>query len=475
MGHRRPRVVVATAVTAVVTALAVTGTLLAAGPMGAAAPATITVVTGQDVSGTGLYRMFVEEWNDRRAPGQPRAELVEISSAADLVHAEFVRWTQTEGFSYDVLNIDNQWTAEFARNGWIEPVPGDVAVDAVLGPSIASVTYDDRVWAVPFIADVGLLYYRSDLVDAADLHGRNWAGTLDLLRVTAEAEGVHYGYSGQFSPYEGLTVNMLELMYGMRGGQADEDRPVAFASGPGRAAVDLVARGLADGTVHPGVLTDGATEYDSFRHFVDGEVVAMRNWPGWYDVLARDPAAEPARGEEAGGPPAEVEGQDGDGAGGGPGGDAGADPIEFDVVPLPGESVLGGQSLTVSRDSDQEKAAWDLVEYLTAPAQQRRLLYCGGYSPAREDAYTGAVEGPCPGGTGESGASVEDRRGAEYTRLLLDEVANARHRPTSPYYARYTEVLYTDLNRLLRQSDGQPPDSELATLESRLEGALEGR
>ncbi|NYI95247.1 multiple sugar transport system substrate-binding protein [Streptomonospora nanhaiensis] len=470
MDHRRPRAVLATAVTAVLSVLALVGGLLASGPMGAGAPATITVVTRQDVSGTGLYRLFVEEWNARRAPGEPRAELVEISSAADLVHAEFVRWTQTEGFTYDVLNIDNQWTAEFARNGWVEPVPGDVAVDAVLGPSIASVTYDEKVWAVPFIADVGLLYYRSDLLDAADLEGRNWAGTLDLLRATAEAEGVAYGYSGQFAPYEGLTVNMLELMYGMRGGQADEDRPVAFASGPGRSAVDLVARGLGDGTVHPGVLGDGATEYDSFRHFVDGEVVAMRNWPGWYDVLARDPAAEPARGEQAGGPPAEAE----DGSGGG-GAAAGAEPIEFDVVPLPGESVLGGQSLTVSRDSDQAEAAWDLVEYLTAPEQQRRLLYCGGYSPAREDAYSGAVAGPCPGGTGDSGASVADRRGEEYTRLLLDEVANARHRPTSPYYPRYTQVLYTDLNRLLRQSDGPPPESELAALETRLEGALEGR
>ncbi|MFD0803127.1 extracellular solute-binding protein, partial [Streptomonospora algeriensis] len=447
-------------------ALALAAALLAADGTGAGGePGTITLVTGEDVTGAGLYQQLVDEWNADRADGV-RAELIEISGGADLVRAELLRWTQAEGFSYDILNIDNQWTAEFARNGWIEPLPEDVGASGVLEPSVEAVTYRDTVWARPFIADVGLLYYRADLMREDDLVG-GWADALELLRETAEAEGVDYGYSGQFAPYEGLTVNTLEFTYGMRGSGGDSEPPVAFAADSGRAAVDLMARALADGTVHPGVLADGATEYDSFRQFVDGEVVAMRNWPGWYDQLARDPAVEPAAGggeqppQEAGEP------------------DGGGDAIEFGVAPLPSESVLGGQSLAVGSASRHPDAVWDLISHLTAPAQQRRLLYCGGYPPVLADAYTGPIEGECPEplapDEAPAEATVQSRRGEEYSRLLLAEVGNAHHRPTSPYYARYSHVLYSELNRLFRRSQGELADGDLETLDNNLEEALQGR
>ncbi|GAA4925912.1 ABC transporter substrate-binding protein [Streptomonospora halophila] len=469
--RRRERVAVATGISACLAAAVLVAALLAAaGPDPGRGPGTITLVTGEDVTGGGLYRHFVDEWNADRGEGEVRAELIEISGGADLVRSELLRWTQTEGFSYDVLNLDNQWTAEFARNGWVEPVPEETGAQGVLEPSVEAVTYEDAVWARPFIADAGLLYYRADLLEEDDLVG-GWADTLELLRETARAEGVDYGYSGQFGPYEGLTVNILEIKYDMRGSGGDTEAPVRFAAESGRAAADLMAASLADGTVHPGVLADGATEYDSFRHFVDGEVVAMRNWPGWYDQLVRDPAVEPAAEGGTGQEPAEA----GDRAGG----EGGADAIEFGVAPLPSESVLGGQSLAVSSESEHKSAAWDLIEYLTAPDQQRRLLYCGGYPPVLAEAYTGPVEGACPEALAPEDAparpAVESRRGAEYSQLLLDEVGNAHSRPTTPYYARYSSVLYSELNRLLRESEGELADSDLESLDGRLDAALDGR
>ncbi|MUL41147.1 extracellular solute-binding protein [Streptomonospora sp. PA3] len=463
---RKERVAVATAITA---ALALVAALLATDGLGAETE-TITLVTGEDVTGAGLYQQLVDEWNATREDGEVRAELIEISGGADLVRAELLRWSRTDGFSYDILNIDNQWTAEFASNGWIEPLPDAAGMDGVLAPSAEAVTYDGTRWAKPFIADVGLLYYRADLLEEEELVG-GWADALALLSETARAEDVDYGYSAQFAPYEGLTVNALEITYGMRGSGGDDEPPVEFSGGSGRAAVDLMAGALADGTVHPGVLADGATEYDSFRHFVDGEVVAMRSWPGWYDQLARDPAVEPAG---AGAPASEPEE-----AGAAADAGEGSEVIEFGVAPLPSESVLGGQSLAVSSRSEHPEAAWDLIAHLTSADQQRRLFYCGGYPPVLEAAYTGPVAGECPEALTPENApaapTVESRRGEEYSRLLLAEVGNAHHRPTSPYYARYSSVLHTELNRLLRESEGELADADLAGLGSRLTEALQGR
>src|SRR5262249_25555635 len=53
----------------------------------------------------------------------------------------------------------------------------------------------------------------------------------------------------------------------------------------------------------------------------------------------------------------------------------------------PGVSIAGGGSLVLHRGSARKDAAWRLVEYLTAPAQELRLHALAGDLPARRSAW----------------------------------------------------------------------------------------
>ncbi|WP_067971534.1 extracellular solute-binding protein [Nocardiopsis trehalosi] len=430
------------------------------GPAGT--PDEFTVVTGLDASGTDVYRHLVDEWNACRSTG-PTARLVEISAITDLQRADMVRWLQTEGHRYDVLNLDNQWIAEFARAGHLARVDGAVPTGGLLPNVVDAVRYDDEVWAVPFVADAGLLYYRSDLVDRADLEGQDWADTLAVLDARAEGDGVH-GYAAQLDAYEGLTVNTMEFANEHTDlvTEADGTPTAVLADDPQRTQVRVLTDALASGAVHPGSLGDA--EADSVDRFAAGEAVAMRNWPIWYDRLAERPGVRPAAGEDHTGTGEDPEG----------------DRIEFDVLPLPSFSaVLGGQSLAVNRASPYEEAAFDLIAFLTATEQQRRLFHTAGYAPVRADAYHGeVVDRPGPDPCDPDGAAtttVDTRRGA-YADLLLDSVTQAGHRPRTPYYQRFTTTLYGGLHPLLdAAAQGRDvPRDDLADLQERLNTTLGG-
>lgn len=73
-------------------------------------------------------------------------------------------------FSADII-----WVSEFASAGWIEPLDSFFPVEEreffLPGP-IEGCTYQNRIWAVPWFTDSGVLFYRSDLLPRPP---RTWA------------------------------------------------------------------------------------------------------------------------------------------------------------------------------------------------------------------------------------------------------------------------------------------------------------
>ncbi|GAB3204697.1 extracellular solute-binding protein [Marinactinospora thermotolerans] len=417
-------------------------------------PGTIVVATGRDVSEAGvLYQELIDRWNAMEGNEDHPARLVELSGRADLQHAEMVRWAQSahtgpEHHEYDVLNLDNQWTAEFARAGWIVPVETDLRAEGFLGRPVEAVTYDGRVWAVPFTADVGMLYYRTDLLETADVRGRTFPELLERLRETAAADGtVEYAYAGQFARYEGLTVNAMEFVWGHGGEIVSEAGRVQLHTPPAREGLSSIVTGLRSGLLPEDAWND--TEAESMRRFADGEALAMRNWPARYDQLAGGPE----------------NGAEGTGAG-----------PDFAMVPLPeGTAALGGQSLALTAASQQPAKARELIEFLTAESRQRALFFCGGYAPTRAGAYEGDFHGTCPGepdGAGAAPRPLDDRR--PYAADLRAAVEEARLRPVTPYYPQFTGAFHTGFHDLLTRHGGVLDQGDLTVLHEAAEMALRG-
>ena len=127
-----------------------------------------------------------------------------------------------------VIGLDVVWTALFASNDWL------VNLDSYLDPNemddyvaglVDAGTYDGSLYAYPYFNNLGILFYREDLLD---LHMPGWTeadfDTWEELQTTANhilnnvsgeltpADADLVGYVGQLDAYEGGVVNFFEII-----------------------------------------------------------------------------------------------------------------------------------------------------------------------------------------------------------------------------------------------------------------------
>ncbi|MBT2388602.1 ABC transporter substrate-binding protein [Streptomyces sp. ISL-1] len=356
---------------------------------GAAAPkgrGPMTLVTAGDL--TEYLGPLLDNWN--RSHAKEQVTLVELPDSADETRAQMISELRSGSDRFDVLNIDVAWTSEFAAAGWISPLQRDrFPLDSFLAPVVDTATFDGRLYAVPYVTNAGLLYYRKDILErAGERPPRTWAQLARQARELAPKYGMD-GYAGQFLPYEGLTVNATEAVHSAGGSiLRDDGARVTVDSAPARAGLEFLAGGVRDGWISP--QARGYKEEESRQAFQNGRLLFLRNWPYVYS-MANSPGSKVA----------------------------GA----FGAVPLPGPSgpgtsVLGGSNLAVSSHSRHPESAADLIAYLTSERVQRQVLTEGSLPPVRAALY-------------EDPALI---RAYPYLPTLRQSVLAAEPRPKSPRY-----------------------------------------
>ncbi|MER7901259.1 ABC transporter substrate-binding protein [Streptomyces sp. NPDC096046] len=354
----------------------------------------LTLATAGDL--TGYLGPLLEGWN-RTHPGEEVA-LVELPDSADETQAQMVTDLRDGDRSrFDVLNIDVNWTPEFAAAGWIRPLPRDrFPLKTFLQPVVDTATYDGQLYAVPYVTNAGLLLYRKDVLAKEGLEPpRTWAELERYAKTIAPKYGLD-GYAGQFLPYEGLTVNAAEAVYSAGGSiLGDEGERVTVDSAAARRGIGFLARGVREGWIPREALT--YKEEESKQAFQDGRLLFLRNWPYAY-VGASAPGSKVAG--------------------------------KIGAVPLPGPdgpgtSVLGGSNLAVSAHTRHPDSAARLIAYLTSERVQRQVLTRGALPPVRADLYQ----------------DPELIRRFPYLPTLRTSVLAAEPRPKSPRYGQVSLVV----------------------------------
>ncbi|MFD5054495.1 ABC transporter substrate-binding protein [Streptomyces tendae] len=347
----------------------------------------LTLATAGDL--TGYLGPLLEGWN-RAHPGE-RVTLVELPDSADETRAQMATDLRDDGrHRFDVLNIDVNWTSEFAAADWIRLLPRDrFPLGSFLPPVVDTATYDGRLYAVPYVTNAGLLLYRKDVLAAEGVPPpRTWAELERYAGTIAPKHGLD-GYAGQFLPYEGLTVNAAESVYSAGGSiLGDEGERVTVDSAAAREGIGFLARGVREGWIPKAALT--YKEEESKQAFQDGRLLFLRNWPYAY--------------VSASAPDSAVAGKVGAVPLPGPGG--------------PGTSVLGGSNLAVGAHARHPDSAARLIAYLTSERVQRQVLTRGALPPVRADLY-------------EDPALIE---AFPYLPTLRESVLAAAPRPKSPRY-----------------------------------------
>lgn len=360
-----------------------------------------------------------------------RVELQRTPDDASQRHQLYVQWLNARVGNPSILQLDVVWTPEFAAAGWVLPLDKyDPGKNEFFAATIAANTWAGQLYALPWFADVGLLYRRTDLAPREPR-------TLEEIVSEAQAAmsrrgGPRYGIVSQGARYEGLITGFVEYL-GAFGGRIIDDKGEVVVNRPEAVrALEFMRDELYKWRVAPLDVLTWHEEETRFA-FQNGNAVFMRNWP--YAVAAMSDTAQ-----------SKVAGK-------------------FAVSPMPASgavpnghstATLGGAQLAINAYTDFPDAAYKLIAYLTAPEQMLERAQAVGQYPTRTALYDDARM------RGAINIPLETARRA---------IESATPRPVTPIYTEMSEILQIELHRaLVRQAE---PRQALDEAASRINALIE--
>ena len=415
-----------------------------------AGPAQIIFSFGPDESGT--LQELVERFN-REHEGEIRVEYREASRITD----EYFRQLASDfgaGASppIDVIGGDVIWASEFARNGWIEDVTRRAYTDyqprvpdAFLDAPIASCSYQNKFWGLPWFTDAGLLYYRRDLLEESgfDAPPTTWDGLKEMANRITQDAGTRYGFVFQGANYEGGVTNGLEYIWNaggdvLTGNITVNDPDKIFNIAPNQILIDnpnairglQIERSMIEDGVAPEEVAD-FREDESLDAFNAGDAVFLRGWPFMYQIFGQEGQVN----------------QD----------QVGIAPLPVAEEGMQSYSCLGGWNMYVNASSQDVDAAWTFVKYATAPEQQKFRALEGSFLPTLRELY-------------EDQEILNEVPVIERGGDIIEN--NARSRPVTPFYSDISTRLASAFNANLRgetspEETAQRLQRELTTIVQR--------
>ena len=298
---------------------------------------------------------FVEEWSNRTFSEARQQELqqftretgirVNLLPSPESARQKLVLWRELLGTGAagpDVYGLDVIWPGMLGEY-FIDLRPyfgGEVSLQ--FPAIVASYIVDDKLVALAYRPDIGLLYYRTDLLRQYGY--REPPKTWDELEMMAariqageRAKGKKqfWGFVWQGAADEGLTCNALEWQAAEGGGRIIEEDQAISVNNPQAIRAWQRAAHWVGSISPPGVV--GYREWDSLNVWAAGDAAFMRNWPSAY-ADSQAPGSSIRN--------------------------------KFDIALLPGGKggrvgTLGGWGLAVSRFSAHPNEALELIRYLS--------------------------------------------------------------------------------------------------------------
>jgi trehalose/maltose transport system substrate-binding protein len=298
---------------------------------------------------------LLEEWSNKTFSDARQQELqqftretgirVSLLPSPESARQRLTLWKELLGTGAsgpDVYGIDVIWPG-ILNEDFIDLKPYFASEIISQFPAIAaSYTVDNKLVAIAYRADIGLLYYRTDLLRQYGYRKppRTW-DELETMAARIQAgerakgKKQFWGFVWQGAADEVLTCDALEWQAAEGGGRIIEEDQAISVNNPQAIRAWQRAAHWVGSISPPGVV--GYREWDSLNVWVAGDAAFMRNWPSAY--VDSQAAGSPIRNK-------------------------------FDTALLPGGKggrvgTLGGWGLAVSRFSAHPREALDLVRYLT--------------------------------------------------------------------------------------------------------------
>lgn len=335
------------------------------------------------------------------------------------------RSLRSQNSRIDIFSVDVIWVPRFAR--WALPLDFAMqssSMENLLDVAMYTAEYDSVLVSVPFYIDIGVMYYRKDIIqswpDGESLEQRIRNGiTWGELRQFQKAYSPNRPlYLFQGDQYEGVVCQFVELIgsdgisYG-NGNRLQLDTPEMVRSL--RFLVDMIHEDRLIPT-EVSLFREGS----SYRYALKNDIPFFRGWPGLDQSI-----------EEYGADSAKVK--------------------QLGIAPLPhpdGQSTagtFGGWNLMISRHTSKREEAIKFLRYAISSESQELLINEGHYYPVNTEFYTRDIY-------------KEKYPELQYYGYLLH---SGIHRPRLKNYTEISEVLSYYLNKALKQQ--LTPEEALTT------------
>jgi multiple sugar transport system substrate-binding protein len=388
----------------------------------------ITLGFGREASGT--LRKLIDQFNNQN--NDITVEWRRMPSDTNQYFDQLRTQFQAQDASLTLIAGDVIWPAQFAANGYIidlsDRFTEDMRSDFLQGP-VESNTLEGSVYGVPWFTDAGLLYYRKDWLENSGFSAppTTWEELKEQAQRVMQDQGARFGFVFQGAEYEGGTVNGLEYINSHGGEVLDPNNAsqVTIDSPESVAGLETERSMVADGVAPQAVSTYAEPECEA--PFLGGNAVFCRNWPYMYSLAGTEDFI---------------------------------DTNVIDIAPLPagegGESVsgLGGWNFFINAFADEEAqdAAWEFVQFMTAPEQQKFYALGGSYLPTRSALYD----------------DPEIKDNVPTVRLAPEALERTVPRPVSPVYSDISLEMAEQFNASL--SGDTEPQQAISTLQTELQG-----
>ncbi|MCQ2458023.1 MAG: extracellular solute-binding protein [Clostridia bacterium] len=318
-------------------------------------------------------------------------EWVDMTNDSGAMKEQLITSMKAGSSDYDVLSMDVCWAGEFAAAGYIEPIDQLMRADGLRASdfnagSMSAASYNAKTFALPFFPDLGILFYRNDIVSAEDAE-KLISGAYTYADLQAMAEkyrgeaGTTDGICFQAKLGECLMCNLTEYTAGWTDVKGGLEAMKAMVSS---SAVPADILNYAEG--------------ETANSFIKGVSVFSRNWPyQWGEIASNGTISQDQVG----------------------------------VAPLPGGSTVGGWLLGINKNSANKDGAWEFIKYLATEGQKTQAT-TGGHLPGynamltNEEVIGANVMLSMTGFQNALATTISRPVSAEYSKTA-DAIINAGH------------------------------------------------
>lgn len=316
----------------------------------------------------------------------------------------------------DIFAVDLIWISRFSK--WSYPLENDInqsIINRFNDIALDACYQNENLLAFPLFLDMGILYYRKDLInqliDGKEIEEKikkslTWKEFIKIGKRFQNSNFPFYVFPG--GDFEGMLCNYHGMISQDQSDEMFKDKIINLKAGYSRRALQQMVDFIHKYKFSPPEITD----YDDPRAYINGSdngAVFQRGWIGFpkqFKNYLKDTT----------------------------------NIDNMNIAPLPHfegnktSSVFGGWSLMISKFSERKEEALKFIRFLFEKENQIMLYEKGGYLPVNTEVYSD---------------SLFLNRNKEL-KTLIEIIPWAKHRPFLKNYTRISEIMSKQFHKALR-------------------------